>query len=88
MTEWLYFLAALFAYLALDAWRLATRADETPYAIEAKLRGEGVDGVPLQEQARRKAWHRRYGVGDGNHVGWLWLILAIAALAGAFLETP
>jgi hypothetical protein len=80
---WLLIPAALFAYLAFDAWRLGTSSEAAPYDTEAKVRGEPLDGVPLHEQMRRKAWSRRYGMGEPSQVLWVWLILAVGCLAGA-----
>jgi hypothetical protein len=87
MSAWPFFLAAcVFAYLAYDARKLAVPSQTVPYQIEAKGRGESVDGVPLQEQAVRKRWHSFRGVGEGSHATWLWAILALACLFGAVLD--
>jgi hypothetical protein len=80
---WLLIPAALFAYLAFDAWSLGSTSESAPYNIEANVRGEPLNGVPLREQIRRKAWSRRYGIGEPSQVLWVWLILAAGCLAGA-----
>ena len=47
MTVWLLLLASLgCGWLAVDAWRLRA-SGPMPYAIEAAVRGEPLDGVPL-----------------------------------------
>ena len=58
------FAAVVFAWLAYDAWKIAAPAAEVPYSVTAKGLGQSVDGVPLQEQERRKNWNSRYGLGD------------------------
>ena len=75
--------AALFSYLAYDAWRISIRSAGMPYQIEAKVRGESVAGIPLSKQLERQEWHKRYGVGQTSQMVWLWVILAVACLAGA-----
>jgi hypothetical protein len=84
MSSWLLLCAALiFAWLAYDAWRLATPAKEVPYALTAKGLGQDVSGVTLQEQNVRKVWNARYGVGDLSQAVWLWGLLALASAIGA-----
>jgi hypothetical protein len=79
--------AAVFGYLAVDAWRMGRPLQhDAPYAIEAKERGESVVGVPVREQLWRKAWHRRYGLGKPSQVVWVWAILAIGCLLAAGLR--
>jgi hypothetical protein len=82
--NWLLLSAALvFAWLAYDAWKIAVPAAEVPYSVTAKGLGQSVDGVPLQEQARRKDWNSRYGLGDLSQAVWLWTILALVCAVGA-----
>ncbi|MFZ3220547.1 MAG: hypothetical protein WA174_10965 [Rhodoferax sp.] len=82
--SWLLFLAALFfAWLAYDAWKVALPAENVPYSITAKGLGQSVDGVPLQEQEKRKHWNLRYGIGDLSHAVWLWGILALTCAFGS-----
>lgn len=87
MTIWLLIAAALFTYLAYDAWRLRVRSRSVPYASEAEIRGEPVAHVSLREQAQRQAWSQRYGVGDVGGIFWVWAILGIGCLAGALIGT-
>lgn len=82
---WLFIPAVLFVYLAYDAWGLRTQSKNMPYEIEAAVRGEPVSGVPLKEQARRKAWNLRYGVGKVCSIVWVWVIFALGCFAGAVL---
>lgn len=86
MTLWLFIPTVLFAYLAYDAWRLRPHSQNMPYEVEEKVRGESVSSVPLEEQARRKAWNLRYGVGKASDIVWVWLVLTLGCLAGAVLE--
>lgn len=82
MTVWLLLLAALgCAWLAVDAWRLRA-SGPMPYAIEAAVRGEPLDGVPLVEQHRRQQLARRQ-VGALQGVVWVWAILAVGFAAAA-----
>ena len=84
--NWLLLAAAIvFAWLAYDAWKLATPAAEVPYSVTAKGLGQTVDGVSLQEQERRKNWNLRYGLGDLNQTVWLWAILALACTVGSIV---
>ncbi len=83
MTILLLLFAALFSYLALDAWRLSSSSKDAPYEIEAKTRGESLVGIPLSEQHRRKNWNRRYGLGEPSHIVLVWAILTIGCLAAA-----
>jgi hypothetical protein len=85
MAVWLLILAAVFAFLAYDAWRLRVSTHDAPYSIEAEARGEPVAHVPLHEQARRRAWARHHGVGKPGGICWVWLTLAAGCLVGAFL---
>jgi hypothetical protein len=85
MAIWLLLPAALFSYLAYDAWRISSPSQDVPYELEAKERGESVAGLPVSEQLKRREWHRRYGVGQTSDIVWLWAILAAACLAGAAL---
>ena len=85
MTFWLILLAALFSYLAFDAWRLGSSSTDAPYEIEANVRGEPLGDVPLSEQHRRKSWSRRYGLGEPSHIFWVWSLLAFGCLAAAVL---
>lgn len=43
-------LAAVFGCLAFDAYSMGTPARHAPYEIEARARGENLDGVSLAEQ--------------------------------------
>lgn len=82
--NWLLLSAALaFAGLAYDAWKLAVPASEVPYSFTAKGFRQSTDGVPLQEQARRKNWNARYGLGDLSQTVWLWTILALVCAVGS-----
>lgn len=78
-------LAAIFGYLALDAYSLGKPVRGVPYEIEAKARGESLDGVSLIEQRKRQAWHRSYGVGRPADVVWIWAILSGACFALAVM---
>ncbi len=85
--DWLLFAAAIvFAWLAYDAWKIAIPAAEVPYSVTAKGLGQTVDGVPLQEQERRKNWNSRYGLGDPSQTVWLWTILALVCAVGSAVE--
>jgi hypothetical protein len=90
MSSWLLISAAFaFAWLAYDAWRVATPAKNVPYALTAKGLGQDVNGVPLHEQNVHKEWNVRYGMGDLSQTVWLWGILALTCAIGAavgFLE--
>ena len=84
MSSWIFLTAALaFAWLAYDAWKVATPAADVPYSLTAKGLGQDVSGVPLQEQIVRKEWNARYGMGDLSQMVWLWAILALACAIGA-----
>lgn len=84
MSSWLLLFAAfVFAWLAYDAWRVATPAKDVPYAVTAKGLGQDVSGVPLQEQNVRKEWNARYGMGDLSQTVWLWGVLALTCGIGA-----
>ena len=83
MGLWLLLPAALFSYLAYDAWRISPPSGAVPYQIEATERGESVAGVPISKQLKRQDWHQRYGVGQTSQVVWLWAILAAACCASA-----
>jgi hypothetical protein len=78
--------AAVFGFLAMDAWRMGRPPHKAPYEIQAKERGESVAGVPVSEQLRRESWHQRYGVGATGGVVWLWSILAAGCLVGALFR--
>ena len=82
--NWLLLSAALvFAWLAYDAWRIAIPTAGVPYSVTANGLGQRVDGVPLQEQERRKDWSSRYGLGDLSQIVWLWAILALVCAVGS-----
>lgn len=82
--NWLLLSASVvFAGLAYDAWKIAVPAAEVPYSVLAKGLGQSVDGVPLQEQERRKNWNARYGLGDLSQTVWLWAILALMCAVGS-----
>ncbi|HVR54974.1 MAG TPA: hypothetical protein VMS38_34965 [Pseudorhodoferax sp.] len=74
-------LAAIFGYLAIDAYSLGKPARGVPYEVEAKARGENLDGVSLIEQRERQAWHRSYGIGKPADVVWIWATLCGACFA-------
>lgn len=76
-------LALVFAWLAYDAWKIAVPAADVPYSVTAKGLGQSVDGVPLQEQERRKDWNLHYGFGDLSQTVWLWTILALVSAIGS-----
>ena len=82
----LFVAAAFFGYLAVDAHRMGQPSHETPYEIEAKARGEAVDGVSLTEQQKRRAWYLQYEIGRVSDVVWLWSILAASCLVAALFE--
>lgn len=86
MALWLLIPAALFLYLAFDAWRLSVPKHDSLYRSEAESRGEALGGVPLSEQIQRQSWSRRYGGGATSQVVWVWLLLAFGCLAGAVFE--
>ncbi|MFN3861127.1 MAG: hypothetical protein ACK4R2_06625 [Roseateles sp.] len=82
MTVWLLLLASLgCGWLAVDAWRLRA-SGPMPYAIEAAVRGEPLDGVPLVEQRQRQQLARRQ-LGALQGVVWVWAILAVGFAAAA-----
>lgn len=85
MAIWLLLPAAVFAYLAYDAWRLRTPENPLSYSVEAEVRGEPVAHVSLQEQSQRKVWGRRYGIGDPGGIFWLWVILGVGCFGGALI---
>jgi hypothetical protein len=79
---WLLLLAALgCGWLCVDAWRLRS-SGQLSYEVEASLRGEKVDGVPLVEQRQRQQWVRQQ-LGALQGVVWVWGILAIGFAAAA-----
>jgi hypothetical protein len=86
MTLLLLLAAAVFGLLAVDAWRIGRPPHDAPYQVEAKERGESVAGVPVSEQLRRQAWHRRFGLGAPGEIVWLWSILAGGCLAAALFR--
>lgn len=82
--NWLLLSAAIvFAWLAYDAWKIAVPAAGVPYSVTAKGLGQSVDGIPLQEQEKRKNWYSRYGLGDLSQTVWLWTILALVCAVGS-----
>ena len=87
MTIWLLVLGVVFFYLAWDARHFTSATDNTPYEVGATARGEPLSGVPLHEQLRRKAWHRRHGLGGPGQIAWVWAVLAIGCFAGAIVGT-
>lgn len=70
-------LAAVFAVLAYDAWRLTVPAKDTPYEVTARPLGLEVDGVPTVELEKRKQWNLRYGTGDPGGAVWLWAVSSV-----------
>lgn len=78
--------AAVFGFLAVDAWRMSAPSHTAPYEVEAKERSESVAGVPVAEQLRRQSWSRRYGLGALGDVVWLWSILAGGCLVAAIFR--
>jgi hypothetical protein len=86
MSSWLFLtLAVTFSWLAYDAYKLEVPSADVPYALTAEGMGQDVSHVSLQEQAKRKAWNERYGIGNLNLSVWLWLILALACAVGSVL---
>lgn len=84
MHSWLLLSASLaFAWLAYDAWKIATPAKDVPYALTAKGLGQDVSGTPLHEQKKHKDWNARYGLGDLSQTVLLWGVLALACAMGA-----
>lgn len=84
--NWLLLSAAIvFAWLAYDAWKIAVPAADVPYSVTAKVLGQSVDGISLQEQERRKNWNSRYGLGDLSQTVWLWTILALVCAVGSIV---
>lgn len=77
-------LAFLFAYLALDAWRLAVPWREIPFSIIAKGIGQDVSHLSLSEQLQLKHRHRDHGLGDLSGAAWFWAILAIGSAGVSF----
>lgn len=81
MLSWVFlFLAVVFAYLAVDAWRLAVPWHELPFSVIAKGIGQDVSDVPLAKQLELKRHHAVYGFGDLSGVVWLWAILAVGCI--------
>lgn len=70
-------LAVIFAYMAVDAWRLAVPWRHLPFSIIAKGLGQDVSSLPLEKQLQLKEHHRVHGLGDLSGVVWLWAILAV-----------
>jgi hypothetical protein len=86
MLPWLLlFLTVVFSVLAIDAYCLAVPAQATPYSITANVLVQDVTHVPLSEQGERRAWNRRFGVGDPNQSIWLFAILAFVSAVGTVL---
>lgn len=82
--NWLLLSAAIvFAWLAYGAWKIAVPAAGAPYSITAKGLGQSVDGIPLQEQEKRKNWYSRCGLGDLSQTVWLWTIPALVCAVGS-----
>jgi hypothetical protein len=87
MSPWFFLaLTVVFVCLAYDAHKLAVPAEDVPYALIAQGWKEDVSHVPLQEQAKRKAWNARYGFGDLRQSVWLWSILALGCAAGSVVR--
>ena len=81
MLSWVFlFLAVVFAYLAVDAWRFGAPWREVPFSIIAKGIGQDVSHLPLGGQLVLKQHHAVYGFGDLSGVAWLWAILAVGCI--------
>jgi hypothetical protein len=81
MLSWLFLLlAVIFAYLAVDARRLAVSWREVPFPVIAKGLGQNVSHMPLAEQLKLKQHHEVHGLGDPSGVVWLWGILAAGSI--------
>lgn len=88
MSVLLFLLAAVFAGLAFDAWRLRVpRHHRALYSIEARARSEPLDGVALTDQQTRQRWQKIYGVGQTNDLVWLWIVLTFLCLVAAIAGT-
>ena len=82
---WIFLVAAfVFAFMALDAWRLSVPWREVPAAILfAKGEAQDLSHLPLSEQSNVKDNYPHYGMGDSRGAVWLWGILAGGSLVAA-----
>ena len=87
MIAWIFFgLTFLFAFLALDAWRLAVPWRDIPYALVAKGIGQDVSHIPLSEQIKLKQRNIDYGLGDLSGAVGFWIILALGSAGFSIVE--
>lgn len=81
-TLFLLALSAVFAWLAVDAWRLRG-GSRLPSAQLLKLRGQAADHLSLQEQQKRQDYDERKITGNTNAIFLVFAVLCMGLLAAA-----
>jgi hypothetical protein len=84
-TLFLLALSGVFAWLAVDAWRLRGGM-RLPYAHLLKLRGQSADHLSLQEQRERQDYDEKKLTGDTDTMFFVFVLLCIGSLAAALYQ--
>jgi hypothetical protein len=81
LTVSLFALAALFAWLAIDAWRVRG-GDRLPFQELLKLRGQSARRLPLVEQEARQKFDENWMTGNTKDTYLVFVVLSLGCLAG------